>query len=299
MKRLILFVTTAILLTLSAGGCLAGSTSSTLDRLVETHRIRIGYAADDPPFSYVDKDGSIIGYSIDVCTRVVDEIRQSVGPSDLKVDYVLRTPSDRFALLKSGSIDLECVASTNNAERRRNFAFSYSHFLTATQFVALKESNLRTIADLSGRTVTSTSGTVNIGQLNAVNRERGLHLAVIPSASHKAAFAMVTERRVSAFVMDGILLATMVAGSAKPDAYVISDDALRPPEPYGLMMRHDDIPLKTAVNAALSKIYRSGEIEKIYAKWFMTPIAPRGINLRIPLSTAMKNAFDNPVDITD
>jgi glutamate/aspartate transport system substrate-binding protein len=299
MKRLILSVAMALMSSLFASGCFAGTPSSTLDRLAETHTIRIGYAADDPPFSYLDTDGSVIGYSIDICVRVVDEIRQSIGPSDLKIDYVLRTPSDRFALLKTGSIDLECVASTNNAERRRNFAFSYSHFMTATQFVALKESNLRTIADLSGRTVTSTSGTVNIGQLNAVNRERGLHLAVIPSASHKAAFAMVTEQRASAFVMDGILLATMVASSAKPDAYLISDDALRPPEPYGLMMRHDDIPFKTAVNAALSKIYRSGEIEKIYAKWFMTPIVPHGINLRIPMSVAMKNAFENPVDIAD
>ena len=263
MTRLIRSTLTALAIVCSAGVGWAEAPASTLKRITETGIIRIGYSAEDIPFSYKTADGKVLGYSTDLCLRVADLLKVKLGLSALKVEYVERTPRNRVAMLREGDFDIECVASTNNAERRKSVGFSYSHFVTGTQFVSRKSSQLKTIDDLAGHTVVATSGTTNIGQLNAINRERGLHIAVMPVESHKAAFKMVAEGRASAFVMDGVLLAAMIANSGEPDAFALSSDSLGYPEPYGLMVRHDDQDFKAAVNAALAEIYKSGEIDTI------------------------------------
>ncbi len=285
---------TALMIFVSAGAGSAGAPESTLKKIAETGVIRIGYSAEDIPFSYKTPDGTVTGYSTDLCIRVVDLLKQKLGLAALAIEYVERTPSNRVAMLRDGEFDIECVASTNNAERRKSVAFSYSHFVTGTQFVSLKKSNLKSVGDLAGHTVAATSGTTNIGQLNSINRTRGLHIAVMPVESHAAAFKLVAEGRASAFVMDGILLAAMIAASDLPDDYALSSDVLGQPEPYGLMMRHDDQDFKAAVNAALTEIYSSGEIEPIYNRWFTKPVPPNGINMRLPMSAELRELFAEP-----
>ena len=296
MSKLLLLALTAFAVVVSAGNGSAGSPASTLKKIADSGVIRIGYSAEDIPFSYRTQDGTVTGYSTDLCVQVVDLLKQKLGLAALTIEYVERTPSNRVAMLRDGKFDIECVASTNNAERRKSVAFSYSHFVTGTQFVALKKSNLKTIDDLAGHTVAATSGTTNIGQLNAINRKRGLHIAVMPVESHKAAFKLVVEGRASAFVMDGILLAAMIANSGQPDDYALSSESLGSPEPYGLMIRREDKEFKDAVNAALAEIYSSGKIVAIYDKWFTMPIPPNGINMRLPLSADLRKAFDSPSD---
>lgn len=277
----------------------AQAPASTLDRIVETGTLRIGYSPDSAPFSYLGADNSIIGYSIDLCGRVAQLLQARLGLAELEIAYVRRTPSDRVALLKNGDIDIECVASTNNAERRNSVAFSYPHFMTAVQFVALKASGLRAVADLKGRTVTSTSGTTVIGSLNAISRERGLNIAVMSTPDHETGFDLMATGRVSAFVMDGILLAAMAANAEDPGQYILSSDALGPPEPYGLMLRRDDTAFVDAVNAALFEIYTTGAIGPIYEKWFMQPVPPHAVNLHFPMSGALAAAFATPVVVGD
>jgi len=271
----------------------------TLQKIEKTGIVRIGYSAEDFPFSYRRADGSVTGYSTELCLEVIDAIRQKLKLADIKIEFVERTPRNRVTMLRNGALDIECVASTNNAERRKSVGFSYPHFITGTQFVSLKKNNLRTIADLAGHTVTATSGTTNIRQLNDANRERSLHIAVMPVESHKDAFQLVTEGRAAAFVMDGILLAAMVAKSEHPEDYVLSSEALGWPEPYGLMVRIEDTEFKAAVNNALLGIYSSGKIERLYEKWFNMPVAPDGTNMRLPMSDALKAAFSNPQDPVD
>nr|WP_234937582.1 amino acid ABC transporter substrate-binding protein [Rhizobium herbae] len=285
---------TALMIFASAGAGSAQAPESTLKTIADSGVIRIGYSAEDIPFSYRAPDGTVTGYSTELCVRVVDLLKQKLGLAALAIEYVERTPSNRVAMLRDGKFDIECVASTNNAERRKSVAFSYSHFVTGTQFVSLKKSNLKSIGDLAGHTIAATSGTTNIGQLNSINRTRGLHIAVMPVESHTAAFKLVAEGRASAFVMDGILLAAMIAASDQPDDYALSSDALGRPEPYGLMIRHDDQDFKDAVNAALTEIYRSGEIEPIYNRWFTKPIPPNGINMRLPMSSELRELFAEP-----
>ncbi len=294
MSPMIRSALTALMILASAGAGSAEAPASTLKTIADRGVIKIGYSAEDVPFSYRTPDGTVTGYSTDICVRVVDLLRQKLGLAALAIEYVERTPSNRVAMLRDGEFDIECVASTNNAERRKSVAFSYSHFVTGTQFVSLKKSNLKSIGDLAGHTIAATSGTTNIGQLNAINRARGLHIAVMPVESHAAAFKLVAEGRASAFVMDGILLAAMIAASDQPDDYTLSSDTLGHPEPYGLMIRHDDQDFKDAVNAALTEIYGSGEIEPIYNRWFTEPIPPNGINMRLPMSSELRQLFAEP-----
>lgn len=281
----------------SSGQVLAHEPVPTLERMTQSGTIKLGYATKNIPFSYLDNKGEPVGYTIDLCRRVVDLVKQKLSRPDIKIEFVERTASNRVVLLNDGSIDLECVSSTNTEERRRSVWFSYSHFITSTRFVTLKSSGINAINDLAGRTVVVTKGSTNIAQLNTINREKSLYLALVQGVSINDAFDMVTQGKASAFVMDGILLASLVANSQNPDNYALSADTLSEPQPYGLMLRKDDVGFRDAVNDALLTIYKSGEINDIYNKWFMTDIGPDGVNLNTPMTDDLKAAFDNPVNL--
>tara|TARA_R110000868_G_scaffold101346_3_gene279014 strand:+ start:4034 stop:4936 length:903 start_codon:yes stop_codon:yes gene_type:complete len=277
----------------------AQAPASTLDHIVETGTLRIGYSPDAAPFSYLDADGRVIGYSIDLCMQVARSLRAQLGMDKLDIAYVRRTPVDRVTLLQNGSIDIECVASTNTAERRKSVAFSYPHFITAVSFVALRDGGPRVLADLEGRTVASTSGTTVIAEINALSREQNLNIALTPTLDHETGFSLMASGRVSAFVMDDILLANLVANADDPGLYQLSEDAVGQPEPYGLMMRHDDLAFRNTVNAILHDLFTGGEILPIYQKWFNAPIAPNGVNLQLPMSDLLKTAFAVPTVVED
>lgn len=295
MNRMIPALSLLLAMALPAAGAPA-ALDGTLAKIAETGVIAIGYREAEPPFSFQDADGAVVGFSIDLCLKIVDRVRAQLGREDIAVDYVVATPATRFILVKTGQVDLECAATTNNAERRALVDYSYPHFMTATHFVSRRADNIGSIADLAGRSVASASGTVNIDQLNALNRAQNLNIAVLPTKSNEDAFALVVSGRASAFVMDGILLAAMVAETPDPSVYVLSTDTLSQPEPYGLLLKHGDIAFKTLVNETLAAIYTSGEIEAIYAKWFTSPIPPHGANLNLPLSPDLAAAFRTPVE---
>lgn len=261
----------------------AEAPASTLQRITTTGKIRIGYG-DTAPFSYRDADGKVIGYSIDLCKRMSEELKNSLKLPVLEIEYVFRTPSNRVQLLNDGTMDIECNASTNIEERRRNVAFAISHFYVASRYVSLAGNNLRSLEDLKGRSISVARGTINIGQINQANRERKLNLSIVPSDSLQGAFDMVTSGKVSAFAMDDVLLSTMIARSGSPQDYRLSTEMVAEPLPYGFMMRLSDHEFHDAVNAALTKIYASPEMQEIYDRWFNTPIPPDRINLNLPMS---------------
>ncbi|TQN61567.1 amino acid ABC transporter substrate-binding protein [Agrobacterium tumefaciens] len=298
MQRSTLWLALGVLSLLPATAAGEDTQPPTLETIAKTGTIRLGYADRNVPFSYLGTGPEPIGYSIELCLRVADSIKKKLGLPKLKIDFVKRTPSNRIMLLNDGTIDMECVASTNTEERRKAVWFSYSHFITGTRYVALKSSGLNTVGDLAGRTVVVTTGTINIAQLNVLNRKLGLNIAVLQNDSTEGGFEMVTENRASAFVMDDILLRSFVAETGRPEDYSISNEYLAPPQPYGLMLRHGDTDFRDAVNEALGEIYASGEIEKIYDKWFNAPIPPNGMNLKRPLPGDLEEVFRKPVDTT-
>jgi glutamate/aspartate transport system substrate-binding protein len=273
--------------------------TGTLKKIKDTGSITVGHRDASIPFSYYDDKQQPVGFAMDVCARIVDAVKTELKLPKIDVKYQLVTSANRIPLMANGTIDLECGSTTNNADRQKQVGFTNTHFLTASRYVSKKSSNIKKIDDLKGKTVVSTSGTTNIKQLNDVNNEKKLGINVVPANGHAEAFLMVETDRAVAFVMDDILLASLVASSKTPDAYVISSDAFSLPEPYGIMVRRDDPDFKKVADAATAKLYKSPEIAKLYTKWFESPIPPKGLNLKLPMSATMKKAFASPSDSGD
>lgn len=277
----------------------AAELSGTLKKIKDTGVLTIGYRDSSVPFSYLDENQKPIGFALDVCYKVAAAVKATLQLADLDVKLNAVVPSTRILLVANGTIDLECGSTTNNPERQKQVTFTNSHFLTATRFVSKKSSHLQTFDDLKGKTVASTSGSTNIKQINEANTERKLGLTILAAKDHADAFLMVQTGRAVAFVMDDVLLASFVASSKTPEDYVISDDTLSKPEPYGIMLRKDDLPFKELVDTATATLFKSPDGKALYARWFEQPIPPRGINLNLPMSDAMRKQFSTPIDSPD
>jgi glutamate/aspartate transport system substrate-binding protein len=289
----------ALAAALWAGQAHAEELSGTLKTIKETGTITLGFRDSSIPFSYLDDNQKPVGFAMDICYRIVDAVKKELKLDKLEVKLNPVTSSTRIPLLANGTVDLECGSTTNNAERQKQVSFTNTHFLTASRFVSKKSSKINSIDDLKGKVVVSTSGTTNIKQLTEANAARNLGANIIPAKDHAEAFLMVETDRAVAFVMDDILLASLVAGSKDPSAYVISKDAFSRPEPYGIMLRKDDSAFKKVVDAATAALYASGEASKLYDKWFMQKIPPKGLNLNAPISPELKAEFAKPSDSPD
>jgi glutamate/aspartate transport system substrate-binding protein len=289
----------ALTVAFCAGQANAEELTGTLKKIKETGTINIGYRDSSIPFSYLDDNQKPIGFAIDICYRIVDAVKSELKLDKLSIELNPVTSSTRIPLLANGTIDLECGSTTNNAERLKQVAFTNTHFLTATRFVSKKSSNLHSIDDLKGKSVVSTSGTTNIKQLTEANAARNLGLNIIPAKEHAESFLMVETDRAVAVVLDDILLASFVAGSKDPGAYVMSTDAFSKPEPYGIMLRKDDPAFKKVVDAATAALYQGAGGQKLYDKWFMQKIPPKGLNLNAPISAELKHEFAKPSDSPD
>ena len=298
MKRLRM-IGLALAAVLSAGPTNAEELTGTLKKIKETGAITIGYRDSSIPFSYLDDNQKPIGFAIDICYKIVGAVKQELELDKLKVELNPVTSSTRIPLLANGTIDLECGSTTNNAEREKQVAFTNTHFLTATRFVSKKSSHINSIDDLKGKTVVSSSGTTNIKQLTEANAARNLNINIVPAKEHAESFLMVETDRAAAVVLDDVLLASFVAGSKDPDAYVMSKDAFSKPEPYGIMLRKDDPAFKKVVDAATAALYTSTEGQKLYDKWFMQKIPPKGLNLNTPIAPELKAEFAKPSDSPD
>jgi glutamate/aspartate transport system substrate-binding protein len=286
----------ALAAALSAGQANAEELTGTLKKIKESGVITIGYRDSSIPFSYLDDNQKPIGFAIDICRKIVDAVKDELKLDKLAVEFNPVTSSTRIPLLANGTIDLECGSTTNNADRLKQVAFTNTHFLTATRFVSKKSSNIHSIDDLKGKTVVSSAGTTNIKQLTEANAARNLNLTIVPAKEHAESFLMVETDRAVAAVLDDVLLASFVAGSKDPDAYVISKDAFSKAEPYGIMLRKDDPTFKKVADAATAALYTGGEGQKLYDKWFMQKIPPKGLNLNSPISPELKAEFAKPSD---
>jgi glutamate/aspartate transport system substrate-binding protein len=284
---------------LGVSGARAEELTGTLKTIKETGVLTIGYRDSSIPFSYLDDNQKPIGFALDICYKIADAIKTELKLDKLEIKMNPVTSSTRIPLLANGTVDLECGSTTNNPERQKQVAFTNTHFLTASRFAAKKANNLMTIDDLKGKTVASTAGTTNIKQLTEANAARNLGITIIPAKEHAEAFLMVETDRAAAFVMDDILLASFIAGSKDPGAFTISKDAFSKPEPYGIMLRRDDPAFKKVVDAATAKLYTSGEGQKLYDKWFMSKIPPKGLNLNTPIAPELKAEFAKPSDSPD
>jgi glutamate/aspartate transport system substrate-binding protein len=271
----------------------------TLKKIKDNGFITIGHRDASIPFSYYDDKQQPIGFAMDLCAKIVDAVKANLKMPNLQVKYQLVTSANRIPLIANGTVDLECGSTTNNVERQKQVGFTITHFLTANRYVTKKSAGIKSVDDLKGKTIVSTSGTTNIKQATELNTAKNMGMNIIPANGHPEAFQMVETGRAVAFVMDDILLYTLVAQAGNPSDYVISSDALSLPEPYGIMMHKDDAAFKKVADDAMTAVYKSGEINKIYAKWFTSPVPPKGINYNVPMSAQFKNLIANPTSSGD
>jgi glutamate/aspartate transport system substrate-binding protein len=274
------------------------SAQDTLKKIRDTNAITIGHRDTSIPFSYYDDKQQVVGYAMDICLKIVDAVKAELKLPKLEVKLNPVTSATRIPLMANGTIDLECGSTTNNLDRQKQVWFATTHFVTANRYVAKKSSRIQKLADLKGKTVVSTSGTTNIKWATEENARQNLGMNIIAAKDHAEAFLTVETGRAVAFFMDDILLYSLVATSKNPSEWAIGSEAYTV-EPYGIMLRKDDAAFKKVVNGAINALYKSGEINKIYAKWFQQPIPPKGVNLNVPMSPEFKKVVANPTDSGD
>src|SRR3954447_21014645 len=264
---------------LAAAAALAFATAATaqegtLQKIKDSGAITIRHRDASIPFSYYDDKQQVVGYAVDLCHRIVDAVKTELKMPKLETKYQLVTSANRIPLMANGTIDLECGSTTNNLARQKEVSFTITHFVTANRWVAKKSAKLKSLADLKGKTIVSTAGTTNIKQITEINAAQNLGMNIISANGHPEAFQMVETGRAVAFVMDDILLYSLAAQSRTPKDYAISPIALSV-EPYGIMIRKDDVAFKKVVDAATADLYKSGAIKPIYEKWFLKPVPPK------------------------
>lgn len=279
-------------LSLACGAALA-QPRDTLQKIKETGVIELGGRDASFPFSYMVGGAEPIGFSADLCKRVVDAVKAKLGMPELKVRYTMVTPTNRIPLLQNGTIDLECSTTTNTKARQEQVAFGPTHFVASVGAAVKKAGKIEHFADLDGKTVATTAGSTSIQLLRAYRRNEKADIKELSGKDTTDAFLILSSDRAAALILDDVQLAGLIAASPAPSDYRILPERLRD-EPYGVMFRKDDPKFKEVVDGAIVSAIKSGAMQELYAKWFTRPIPPKGTNLNFPMTDAVREAYRNP-----
>jgi glutamate/aspartate transport system substrate-binding protein len=266
----------------------AASAQGTLEKVKDSGSIALAYREASIPFSYLDEKAQPTGFGWEICGRIVDEVRKATGRTDLAVRTQPVTSANRIPLLMNGTIDIECGSTTNNSERAKQVDFATNYFYTGTRLLVKSGSPVRSIKDLAGKTVVSTTGTTNVRVMRALNEERKLGFNLIGAKDHAESELLVESDRAVAFAMDDILLYGLRAAAKNPAELAVVGEPIQV-EPYAIMLRKGDPAFKKLVDGTLADLMKSGEFERLYRKWFMSPIPPKGINLNAPMSKELQD----------
>ena len=269
--------------------------SLTLKKLKDTSSITLGHRESSIPFSYYNDQQQVIGYSQELMLKAVDGVKEQLKLAKLDTKLMPVTSANRITLVQNGTIDIECGSTTNNLERQKQVGFSTTIFVIGTKLMTKKDSGIKDFPDLAGKNVVTTAGTTSERLLRKMNEDKQMKMNIISAKDHGEAFLTLETGRAVAFMMDDALLYGEMAKAKKPGDWIVTGTA-QSKEAYGCMVRKDDPEFKKVVDAALTKAMTSGEAEKIYAKWFMNPIPPKGLNLAMPLSDEMKALYKAPND---
>lgn len=271
------------------------ASAATLEKVAQLGAITLGYRESSPPFSYLDGIQRPIGYSIDICMKVVEAVKRELKRPDLIVRFAPVTSASRIPALINGEIDLECGSTTSSAERRKQVAFTVPTFVAVTRLMAREGSGINSVFDLVGKSVVTTKGSSSEKLFMELNRERTLRASLILAKEHGEAFSMLEAGSADAFIMDDVLLYSFRAAARDSKQFVITRDTLTI-EPLALMLRKDDPVFKRVVDGAVSHVISHDEIYPIYKKWFESPIPPRQVNLKLPMGYLLRDSFKAPTD---
>ncbi|XAH25759.1 amino acid ABC transporter substrate-binding protein [Xylophilus sp. GW821-FHT01B05] len=288
----------ACLATLGLQAASAAEPTGTLKKIKDSGQITLGYRESSVPFSYLDDKAQPVGYSIELCKRIVDGVKKELGLPALQVKLQPVTSQNRIALVSNGTVDMECGSTVNNAERQPIVNFSVTTFVVATRFIGKKADNLKTLDDLKGKTVVMTTGTNTVKRVRDLNTARSLGLNMLYGKDHADSMLLMTSGRAVAFFEDDILLTGMAAVSNTPHDFALSTEGYSA-DPYAIMLPKGDAEFKKLADGVLTGLFRSGEIKPIYERWFVQPIPPKNITLNFPMGAALKNVIATPTDSPD
>ena len=295
MSRFTRIAIAALAAGLVAAPAIAQELTGTLKKIKDTGSMTIGHREASIPFSYLDDKQQPVGYAMELCMKVVDAVKAELKMPNLKIALQPVTSANRIPLLQNGTIDLECGSTTNSVERQKQVAFGPTYFVINVTAAVKKSSGIKTLAELNGKAISTTSGTTAVPLLKKYEKTASIDVKEIYGKDHAESMQLLSTDRVTAFVMDDILLAGQIANQPNPGDYLIFPESLRT-EPYSMMLRKDDPQFKALVDRAVGAVYKSGEIDKIFAKWFTSPIPPRNVNLNFQITPAIREAFKNPND---
>jgi glutamate/aspartate transport system substrate-binding protein len=290
MKRSALMA--AVLLSAAVTGAQA---ADTLAKIAESGKITLAYRESSVPFSYLDGPNKPIGFSVELSNAVVDAVKKKLNKPNLEVALMAVTSQNRIPLITNGTIDLECGSTTNNTARAKDVSFAVNHFYTGTRLLVKKSSKIRNYADLAKKTVASTTGTTNALVMRKYNTDKNLDMDIVLGKDHADAFLLVESDRAVAFAMDDILLFGLMANAKNPADFEVVGDALQV-EPYACMLAKDDPAFKKLVDDTFIGLMKSGEFEKMYTRWFLQPIPPKGVPLNLPMSPQLRENIQAPND---
>lgn len=288
------FTAVAALAALQMSAPVHAQPTDTLQKIKSSGIIQLGGRDGSFPFSYkTSAESAPVGFSADLCMKVVDAVKAKLQMPDLKVQYTIVTPLNRIPLVQNGTIDLECSTTTNTAARAQQVQFAPTHFVGAIAVAVKSNSGITSLADLDGKAIATVSGSTSIQVMRAYRRNEKVEFSEVSGKDSAETFIMLTSGRASAMILEDVQLAGLIARAGQPSDYRILGERMRD-EPYGFMYRKDDPQFAALVDSTLTQVMKSGEIDKIYARWFTQPIAPTNVNLNFPMTEGVREAFRNP-----
>ncbi len=288
LPTLVLLATLAILA--------APAAADTLTRARDAGAITLGIRESSYPLSYLDDRQQPVGYHIDICQRIVEAVRKQLGLPGLKVQFQAVTSQNRIPLLTNGTVDLECGSTTNNEARQKQVAFAPTTYVTYVRMAVKKASGITSLAQLHGKPVATTTGTTSVQLMRAHEKAKGVDFKEVYGKDHADSFLMLETDRAVAFVMDDNLLLGLIMTSKNPADYQVVGETLSV-EPIAIMLRRDDPAFRALVDDTVKGLMKSGELEKLYARWFLSPIPPRGANMNYPMGEHLNQLVKSPNDL--
>ncbi|MBO9689855.1 amino acid ABC transporter substrate-binding protein [Roseateles chitosanitabidus] len=284
------------LLVLALGAALVGvAQADTLKKIKDTGSVTMGVRESSGALSYTLGDGKYVGYHVEICQRVLADVQKQLGLAKLDIKYLPVTSQNRVPLVQNGTVDIECGSTTNNATRGKDVAFAVTTYVEEVRIAVKANSGITSIGQLNGKTVATTTGTTSVQLLRKHERANGVDFKEVLGKDHADSFLLLESGRADAFVMDGQILAGNIAKSRNPADFKIVGEVLSV-EPIAIMIRKDDPTFKKAVDDSIKAMMKSGEIAKLYDKWFIQPIPPTNTKVGLPATEATKNAWANPND---
>ena len=291
-----LFITSGIRAALAASLLFcshsAMASSVTLDKIKATGAVTMGVRESSIPMSYTTGDSRFDGFHVEVCRMILNDIKDKLGLSTLRINYQPVTAQNRIPLVQNGTVDIECGTTTNNTARSRDVSFANTLYVEEVRIAVKANSNINSISQLNGKKVATTTGTTSVQLLRKHEKATGVNFDEVFGKDHADSFLLLESGRADAFVMDGSILAGNIANARNPKDFKIVGEVLST-EPIAIMVRKDDPQFKAAVNAAIAKIVANGNMPKLWDKWFLKPIPPKNSVVGLELSAATKNAWAN------